>query len=75
MNRKKEAQMLPISVRHKNVLDRFTEICQEDDRVLAAFLGGSYARGATDPYSDLDLYIITTERHPDRGDFPTPTGR
>jgi predicted nucleotidyltransferase len=61
MNRKKEAQMLPISVRHKNVLDRFTEICQEDDRVLAAFLGGSYARGATDPYSDLDLYIITTD--------------
>jgi hypothetical protein len=29
--------------------------------VVAAFLGGSYARGAADEYSDLDLGLITTD--------------
>lgn len=46
---------------HQLVIDRFVAACQADERVLAAFLGGSYARGAADAYSDLDLYLITTD--------------
>jgi predicted nucleotidyltransferase len=46
---------------HQTVLDRFVAACQTDERIVAAFLGGSYARHAADKYSDLDLYIITTD--------------
>ncbi len=46
---------------HRAVVDRFISACQSDDRILAAFLGGSYARGAADAYSDLDLYLIVAE--------------
>jgi predicted nucleotidyltransferase len=43
------------------VIDRFVAACQADERVVAAFLGGSYARGTADAYSDLDLGLITTD--------------
>jgi hypothetical protein len=43
------------------VIDRFVAACQADERAVAAFLGGSYARGTADAYSDLDLYLITTD--------------
>lgn len=43
------------------VLRHFIEACQADERVVAAFLGGSFARGAADAYSDLDIYAITTD--------------
>lgn len=43
------------------IVDRFVAACQTDIRVVAAFLGGSYASGAADAYSDLDLYLITTD--------------
>jgi len=46
---------------HQVVMKRFVGACQADERVEAAFLGGSYARGTTDAYSDLDLYLITTD--------------
>lgn len=46
---------------HQIVVDRFVATCQADDRILAAFLGGSYASGAADAYSDLDLYVITAD--------------
>lgn len=46
---------------HLAVVERFVECCRADERVLAAFLGGSYARGAADRYSDLDLYVVTTD--------------
>lgn len=35
--------------------------CESDERVVAAFIGGSYATGQVDAYSDLDLYLITTD--------------
>ena len=35
--------------------------CQQDDRIVAAFLGGSYVTGTADDYSDLDLYLLTTD--------------
>lgn len=43
------------------VVDRFVAACQADERVVAAFLAGSYARGTADAYSDLDLCVITTD--------------
>jgi predicted nucleotidyltransferase len=50
---------LPLN--HQTVLDRFVMACQADDRIAAAFLGGSYARDAADAHSDLDLYLITRD--------------
>jgi len=54
-------QPIPVSERHQNVLDRFVAACQADERVVAAFLGGSYATGTTDAFSDLDLGLILTD--------------
>ena len=39
----------------------FITSCESDERVVAAFIGGSYVRGQADTYSDLDLYLITTD--------------
>ena len=46
---------------HQLIVDRFLAACQVDDRIVAAFLGGSYASGNEDAHSDLDLYLITTD--------------
>jgi hypothetical protein len=46
---------------HRLLLDRFITACQADGCVIAALLGGSYARRAADSFSDLDLYVITTD--------------
>ena len=46
---------------HQVVMNRFVTACQADERVVAATLYGSYARGAADAYSDLDLGLITTD--------------
>jgi predicted nucleotidyltransferase len=42
-------------------LERFVKACQADDRVVAAFLGGSHAKGYGDAYSDVDVCVITTD--------------
>jgi predicted nucleotidyltransferase len=46
---------------HRTVLDKFVKACQADERIVAAFLVGSYVNGEPDEYSDLDLYLITTD--------------
>jgi hypothetical protein len=46
---------------HQRFIDRFVDACRADTRVVAAFLGGSYAKGAADAYSDLDLCLITSD--------------
>ncbi len=46
---------------HKVILDKFVQACKSDERILAAFLVGSYLKGNPDEYSDLDLYLITTD--------------
>jgi len=43
------------------VLQRFTEACSKDERVVAAFLGGSLVTEEADEWSDLDIYLITTD--------------
>src|SRR5438067_2089419 len=45
----------------QTVLQRFVAACESDTRVVAAFLGGSFATGKADEQSDLDIYIITTD--------------
>ncbi|HEV2238552.1 MAG TPA: nucleotidyltransferase domain-containing protein [Ktedonobacterales bacterium] len=50
-----------IEQQRQAVIDRIVAVCQADDRVVATFLGGSYARGATDAYSDIDCGLITTD--------------
>jgi predicted nucleotidyltransferase len=46
---------------HSLVVSRFVEACSADDRIVAAFLRGSRARGEADEYSDLDLCVITKD--------------
>ena len=46
---------------HQAAVDRFVAACQADERVVAAILGGSYAAGKADAYSDIDLGVITTD--------------
>ncbi len=56
-----DAQELQLPHHHQVIMNRFVAACQADERVIAAFIGGSYARGTADIYSDLDLYLITTD--------------
>jgi predicted nucleotidyltransferase len=56
-----DAQELHMPHHHKIILNHFIEACQADERVVAAFLGGSHARGTNDVYSDLDLGLILTD--------------
>jgi len=43
------------------LLDRFVEACENDERIVAAFLGGSHARGEADAFSDVDLCVIARD--------------
>ena len=57
---KKDSQEM-LSHNHQVVLNRFVAACQADERVVAATLYGSYAKGTADAYSDLDLGLIITD--------------
>jgi predicted nucleotidyltransferase len=52
---------LQLLAHHQGFVDRFVRACETDDRVVAAFLGGSNAKGKADPYSDIDVCVITSE--------------
>lgn len=51
--------LLPAHV--QGVIDRFVVACRDDARITAALLVGSYARGAADAHSDIDLILVTTD--------------
>jgi predicted nucleotidyltransferase len=55
------SQELQLPRNHQEIADRFLAACQADDRIVAAFIGGSYAEGQVDKHSDLDLFFITTD--------------
>jgi predicted nucleotidyltransferase len=55
------AQATQLAPNHQAFVDRFVAACQADQRVVAAFLGGSYAKGTPDAHSDVDLSVITTD--------------
>lgn len=44
--------------RRLTIIQAFTDACAGDERVVAAFLGGSFAAGTEDDRSDLDLYVL-----------------
>jgi len=52
---------------HQLVLNRFVAAGLADERVVAAFLGGSYAKRTADAYSDLDFGLIIADES--YGDF------
>lgn len=52
---------MPYPDHHQKVIERFVSACRTDERVRAALIGGSYARGAADAHSDLDLCVITSD--------------
>lgn len=52
---------LALPENHRTVVQRFCAACAADSRIVAAFLGGSYATGTADAHSDLDLYAITAK--------------
>jgi predicted nucleotidyltransferase len=58
--REREAPEMQPNHIHQVIINRFVAACQADERVVAATLYGSYARGAADAYSDLDLGLLTT---------------
>lgn len=57
-----DLQELKLLPNHQALVERFVAACEADDRIVAAFLGGSNARGNADAYSDLDLCVITKEQ-------------
>jgi predicted nucleotidyltransferase len=42
-------------------IPRLIDSCRADDRVVAAFLGGSRARGEADEFSDVDVSVIVAD--------------
>jgi len=50
-----------LSPNHQRFVDALVRACQADERIVAAFLLGSYANGHPDEHSDLDLCLITTD--------------
>jgi hypothetical protein len=53
--------MCTIEAHRQAGLRRLVAACQTDPRVVAAFLGCSYAREAVDAYSNLDVGVITSD--------------
>lgn len=45
------------------LLDRLTQLLEQDDRVLAAWLFGSHGQGNADDLSDLDLMAVVADEH------------
>jgi predicted nucleotidyltransferase len=45
----------------RSFLQRLVDRVRVDERVATLFMGGSHASGTADEYSDLDLYLITTD--------------
>ena len=56
-----DLQGIPLRPHHKAFVERFVTACLTDERIVAAFLGGSHAKGFADQYSDVDLCLITTD--------------
>jgi predicted nucleotidyltransferase len=57
-----DKQEIHLHPNHQAVIDKFVLACHADERVIAAFVVGSYVKGKADAHSDLDLYLITTNK-------------
>jgi hypothetical protein len=49
----------------RNLIERVKVVAAEDDRILAAWLVGSFATGQADAYSDVDLHCLITDESAD----------
>jgi hypothetical protein len=45
----------------RSALQAFVSAARDDDRIVAAFIGGSFASGSWDAHSDLDLYVVVED--------------
>ena len=43
------------------MIERVREICQQDDRVVAAMLYGSFTRGEGDQFSDIEFVVFVVD--------------
>jgi|SRR6266498_1249532 len=56
-----ELQGIQLLPNHQAFVNRFVNACEADDRIVAAFLGGSNVKGYADQYSDIDVCVITAD--------------
>lgn len=49
----------------RNLIERAKTVVADDDRILAAWLVGSYATGQADAYSDVDLHCLISDESAD----------
>lgn len=47
--------------RQRLVIERARELLPADERILAVYLIGSYATGAADRFSDVDVHLVVTD--------------
>ena len=45
----------------EELLDRAVEVLEADERILAAWVAGSFASGRADPFSDVDVHCCVTD--------------
>jgi len=56
-----DAEKNQLPQNYRVIVDRFVAACQADERIVAAFLVGSYAGGTADAHSDLDFYLVIAD--------------
>ena len=52
---------LHLSSTQRAVVERFAALSRSDERIRAAFIGGSHAHGTADEHSDLDLFLVVAD--------------
>jgi hypothetical protein len=58
-NRAEESNVTSAQLQeHEDILNRAVALLSQDSRVLGIYLAGSFAMGAPDKWSDIDLYVI-----------------
>ncbi|MDQ3539281.1 MAG: nucleotidyltransferase domain-containing protein [Chloroflexota bacterium] len=53
--------LVELAQRRDVLLARIREAFEADERVLAAWLAGSYGRGTADEWSDIDLHVVVRD--------------
>lgn len=59
----------------EELLDRITTVLDQEPRVRAAWLVGSYGRGTADEFSDLDVWLVADARDSLIADWPELSDR
>lgn len=54
---------LHLSSTQRAVVERFAALSRSDERIRAAFIGGSHAHGTADEHSDLDLFLVVADEY------------